>query len=71
MLRSTNDEPEMVLMSWWVVQLLLLATIPLSAEMAWERRRSPRGWAWTAVIIGPLAPLLLAVLGDGDGAPAH
>lgn len=59
-------------MSWWVVQLLLLATIPLSAEMARERLRSPRAWAWTAVLIGPLAPLMLAVLGDAKRpAPAN
>ena len=51
-------------MSWWVVQLLLLATIPLAAEMAQERQRSPRRWAWTAVLIGPLAPVMLALLGD-------
>jgi hypothetical protein len=51
-------------MSWWVFQLLLLATIPLAAEMARERRRSPRRWAWTAVVVGPFAPLLLALLGD-------
>lgn len=59
-------------MSWWIVQLLLLATIPLAAEMARERRRSPRRWAWTAVLIGPLAPLLLAALGDAaEAAPAN
>jgi hypothetical protein len=51
-------------MSWWVVQLLLLATIPLAAEMAAERQRSPRRWAWTAAMLGPLAPVMLAVLGD-------
>jgi len=51
-------------MSWWVVQLLLFATIPLAAEMAQERQRSPRRWAWTAVLIGPLAPVMLALLGD-------
>jgi hypothetical protein len=59
-------------MSWWVVQLLLLAPIPLAAEMARERRRSQRAWAWTAVLIGPLAPLLLAGLGDAaDSTPAN
>jgi hypothetical protein len=51
-------------MSWWVFQLLLLATIPLAAEMARERGRSARSWAWTAVLIGPFAPLALAFLGD-------
>ena len=55
--------------SWWVVQLLLLATIPLAAEMARERQRSPRRWAWTAAMVGPLAPLMLALLGDAKGAP--
>ena len=51
-------------MSWWVFQLLLLATIPLAADMARERGRSARNWAWTAVLIGPFAPLALACLGD-------
>jgi hypothetical protein len=56
-------------MSFWVFQLLLLATIPLAAEMASERQRSPRRWAWTAALVGPFAPLMLALLGDAKGAP--
>jgi hypothetical protein len=49
---------------WWLVlQLLLLATIPLAAAMAHERHRSARAWAWMAVVIGPVAPLALLMLG--------
>ena len=58
-------------MSWWVFQLLLLATIPLAAEMAGERQRSRRRWAWTAAFVGPFAPLMLALLGDAKGMPTE
>jgi hypothetical protein len=55
---------------WWLVlQLLLLATIPLAAEMARDRRRSARSWAWAAVLIGPVAPLALLMLGARPSAP--
>jgi hypothetical protein len=65
-------KPETVRMTFWVVQLLLLATIPLAAEMARERNRSARGWAWTAVLIGPLAPVALFLMGDAKHpAPAN
>jgi hypothetical protein len=60
-------------MWWWLVlQLLLLATIPLAADMAHDRDRSVRGWAWTAVLVGPLAPLALFLLGKAKHpAPAN
>jgi hypothetical protein len=44
---------------WWLFMILSLASIPLSAEMAEERGRSARHWAWIAAMIGPFAPLLL------------
>lgn len=59
-------------MTFWVVQLLLLATIPLAAEMARERNRSARAWAWVAVLIGPFAPVALLLVGDAKhAAPAN
>ena len=50
-------------MDWFIVIVSLLA-IPLSAAMAEERERSPRAWAWTAAVVGPLAPLLLLLFGQ-------
>jgi hypothetical protein len=57
-------------MSWFIVIVSILS-IPLSAAMAEERERSARTWAWTAAVIGPLAPLLLLLLGQAKhSAPA-
>jgi hypothetical protein len=50
-------------MSWFIVIVSILS-IPLSAAMAEERERSPRTWALTAAFVGPLAPLLLLLLGQ-------
>jgi hypothetical protein len=50
-------------MSWFIVIVSILS-IPLSAAMAEERERSPRTWAWTAAVVGPVAPLLLLLLGQ-------
>jgi hypothetical protein len=50
-------------MSWFIVIVSILS-IPLSAAMAEERERSARAWAWTAAMVGPLAPLLLLLLGQ-------
>jgi hypothetical protein len=58
-------------MSWFIVIASILS-IPLSAVMAEERERSARTWAWTAAVIGPLAPLLLLLLGQAKrSATAH
>jgi hypothetical protein len=58
-------------MDWFIVIVSLLS-IPLSAAMAEERQRSPRAWAWTAAAVGPLAPLLLLLLGQAKHAvPAN
>jgi hypothetical protein len=54
-------------MDWFIVIVSLLS-IPLSAAMAEERGRSPGAWAWTAAVVGPLAPLLLLLLGQAKRA---
>ena len=51
-------------MAYWLFVIFSIASIPLAGEMARERNRSSRTWLWIAVAVGPLAPLLLAVLGD-------
>jgi hypothetical protein len=57
---------------YWFIVIVSLISIPLSAAMAEERERSPRAWAWTAAVIGPLAPLLLLLLGQAKrSAPAN
>ena len=59
---------------WWIVVIVSIGAIPLASHMAHARGRSPRAWAWTAVIIGPLAPLVLVILGKADDehpAPAN
>jgi len=58
-------------MSWFIV-IVSFISIPLSAMMAEERERSPRAWAWTAAVVGPLVPLLLLLLGQAKRAiPAN
>ena len=48
----------------WLVFIVSMGSIPLASHMAFERNRSARTWAWIAALVGPLAPLALAVLGD-------
>jgi hypothetical protein len=48
----------------WSIVIISILSIPLSAVMAEERERSPRAWGWTAAVVGPLAPLLLLLLGQ-------
>jgi hypothetical protein len=43
--------------------IISLASIVLADHMARARGRSPRAWFWIAFLIGPLAPLALAILG--------
>jgi hypothetical protein len=47
---------------WWLFVILSLASIPLSTEMARERERSPR--LWIALLVGPLVPLVLLLVGQ-------
>jgi hypothetical protein len=57
---------------YWFIVIVSLISIPLSAMMAEERERSPRAWALTAAVVGPLAPLLLLLLGQAKRAvPAN
>ena len=57
------SKPEMADM-FWLFLIICLVSIPLSAEMARERGRSPRVWFWIAFLVGPLAPVALLLLGD-------
>jgi hypothetical protein len=57
-------------MAYWVFVIASLGSIPLAGEMARERNRSSRRWLWIAVAVGPLAPVMLAILGDKRPAPA-
>ena len=49
---------------WWLILIASFASIPLSAEMARERERSARVWLWIALLVGPLVPLALLLLGQ-------
>jgi uncharacterized protein (DUF983 family) len=51
-------------MAWWLFVIVSLGSIPLADAMARERNRSPKTWVWVAVVVGPLAPLILLVIGD-------
>ena len=51
-------------MAWWIFVIVSIGSIPLAAAMASERNRSSRRWFWTAVVIGPFAPVALLILGD-------
>jgi len=54
---------------WWLICIISIASIPLAAEMARERARSPRAWFWIAFLVGPFAPLALLVLGNRNIEP--
>lgn len=49
---------------WWSIIIVSIASMPLAAEMARKRERSPRSWFWIAFLVGPLAPLVLLLLGQ-------
>jgi hypothetical protein len=51
-------------MGFWLFVIISLGSIPLAGAMARERGRSSRAWLWVAAAVGPLAPLLLLILGD-------
>jgi hypothetical protein len=44
--------------------IVFVASIPLATEMARERGRSRRVWLFVASIAGPLAAVMLLLLGD-------
>ena len=47
----------------WTLVVASLASIALAHHMARARGRSPRTWFWIAFLVGPLAPLMLVILG--------
>ena len=53
-------------MDLWSIFIFIVffALVPLATEMARERRRSRKLWFWIAFWVGPLAPIVLLVLGD-------
>lgn len=51
-------------MGFWLFVIISIASIPLAGAMARERNRSSKRWLWIAVAVGPLAPLVLLILGD-------
>ena len=60
---------EFASIEWWVFVIVMIGSIPLAGAMARERNRPSKTWLWIAVAVGPLAPLLLAVLGNKRSAP--
>lgn len=58
-------------MAWLIFCVVSIGSIPLAGAMARERNRSPKTWLWVAVAVGPLAPLVLLVLGDRRPASAR
>ncbi|MBK3665912.1 hypothetical protein JJE66_32415 [Bradyrhizobium diazoefficiens] len=51
-------------MGFWLFVIISIASIPLAGAMARERNRSSKRWVGIAVAVGPLAPLVLLILGD-------
>ena len=51
---------------WWFVFMISIASIPLAGKTVRERARSFRIWLWIAAFVGPLAPLVLLILGDAE-----
>ncbi len=47
----------------WTIVAVSLASVALAHHMAHARGRSPRSWCWIAILVGPLAPLMLLILG--------
>lgn len=47
----------------WTLVVASLASIALAHRMARDRGRSTRTWFWIAFPVGPLAPLMLLILG--------
>ena len=58
-------------MAWWIFVIVSFASIPLAGAMARERNRPSKRWLWIAFVVGPFAPLALAVLGDKRPTPAN
>jgi formate hydrogenlyase subunit 3/multisubunit Na+/H+ antiporter MnhD subunit len=56
--------------NWLIFQLIAMATMPAAYNMARDRRRSTKAWLSLALIFGPLALLVLLVLGRRASAQA-
>jgi hypothetical protein len=56
---------------WLIIQILSIASMPAVHDMARDRGRSTRAWLGMAVIIGPLALLMLLVLGKRGSEAKH
>jgi hypothetical protein len=48
---------------WVIFQIVSIASMPAVYDMARHRGRSGRAWLYIALIFGPLAILVLLVLG--------
>jgi hypothetical protein len=57
--------------TWLILQLLAIASMPATYDMACDRGRSPRPWLYAAFFFGPLALLMLLALGRRDRAVRH
>lgn len=49
--------------TWLILGLLAIASMPAAYDMACDRGRSPRPWLYAAFFVGPLALLVLLMLG--------
>ena len=47
-----------------IAVLTMLVSMPLAGRMANTRHRSFRAWVWATALIGPLALLILCLLGN-------
>jgi hypothetical protein len=56
---------------WWFIFIVSIGSILLAGQMARARKGSFRTWLWTAVFIGPLAPLALLIFGGLDRKTRH
>ena len=51
-------------MAFWLFVIISIGSIPLAGAMARERNRPSGKWLWIAVAVGPVAPLVLLILGE-------
>ncbi len=64
MVSVQRREPSMPM--WLIIQLVSIAAMPATYDMARDRGRSTNFWLNMALIVGPLALLALLVLGNRD-----
>jgi MFS family permease len=58
----TRLEDHMTGLAWVFFYILLFACIPLSGWIAERRGRPIKLWCWMGFILGPIAPLVVALL---------